>query len=502
MSPQPPMHQAPLVLVGNALSVLVAATERARHGQRTTVVKPGGPWGGYFAGVRTGGRLWDAGMVLYEFSSFRSGPTAPDLQDYRPWLRNDVGRFCEVVRDFVARHQTTRPVAPPTMHLPGQLLPDLLLSNQLGAAKHLPHADKMREELQAILQDPALVKRHPRYKQEWPTDGRDEHGQTLMADDVSRAVHGQTFHDTVIQPFIQKVMGRPHSKLAALYHRMTWLPLYWPETLLASLQGQVVKGLDTHFDQPRGETVAALCERLSAEMLASPLVTVIHDQVSAVHDRPDGHQLKLAQGGALHARRLGWAMTPAQGLMAAGAQPDANTDTEDRLAVTLMFLRLPLQAQTAPLSVMHCLDLSTGFYRVSKAVDEVDTNGQATSFDIVVEANPDHFAQVHGAALDDASAVRAALQDLAKVGLIQRGTTADHAHVMALKSALPLPTHRSLCSFTRQHAQLKALWPLAHWLGPCAAPFASSMSEQILQGLQLAAGKDQGVPAPCAVLTQ
>lgn len=502
MSPQPSMRDTPLVLVGNALSVLVAATERARQGQRSTVIKPGGPWGGYFAGVRTGGRLWDAGMVLYEFSSFRAAPTAPDLQGYQPRLRNDVGRFCVVVRDFVARHQTTHAVAPPTMHLPGQVLPDLLLSNQLGAARDLPQADKMREELQAILQDPALATRHPRNKQQWRTDGRDEHGQALMADDVSRAVHGQTFHDTVIQPFIQKVMGRPNSELAALYHRMTWLPLYWPETLLASLQGQAVKGLDTHFDQPQSETVAALCERLSAEMLASPLVTVIHDQVSVVQHRPDGHQLTLAQGGVLHARRMGWAMTPAQGLVAAGVQPHAGADTEDRLAVTLMFIRLPLKAQAAPLSVMHCLDLSTGFYRVSKAVDEVDTEGQTMSFDIVVEANPDHFAQVHGKAIDDAQIVQATLHDLAKVGLIHAGAQAEHAHVMALKSALPLPTHRSLSSFTHQHAQLQARWPQAEWLGPCAAPFASSMSEQILQGLQLAARVEQTLPVPSVELAQ
>lgn len=46
-----PISSRPLVLAGNALSVLIAATERAHKGLPTTIINTGGPLGGYFAGI-------------------------------------------------------------------------------------------------------------------------------------------------------------------------------------------------------------------------------------------------------------------------------------------------------------------------------------------------------------------------------------------------------------------------------------------------------------------
>ena len=67
----------PLVLVGNSLSVLIAATVRAEKGLKTVIVNPGGHLGGYFAGIQALGRLQDAGMVLYELSSLRHDASTP-----------------------------------------------------------------------------------------------------------------------------------------------------------------------------------------------------------------------------------------------------------------------------------------------------------------------------------------------------------------------------------------------------------------------------------------
>ncbi|MEI7464487.1 MAG: hypothetical protein WCJ87_04005, partial [Burkholderiales bacterium] len=58
------------------------------------------------------GRRWDAGMVMYEFTSFRQPGTTPELASYDPLQRNDIGRFCGVVRDYVEGRQATRAVEP------------------------------------------------------------------------------------------------------------------------------------------------------------------------------------------------------------------------------------------------------------------------------------------------------------------------------------------------------------------------------------------------------
>jgi len=45
-----PISSRPLVLAGNALSVLIAATERAHKGLPTTIINTGGPLGALQAG--------------------------------------------------------------------------------------------------------------------------------------------------------------------------------------------------------------------------------------------------------------------------------------------------------------------------------------------------------------------------------------------------------------------------------------------------------------------
>ena len=90
----------PIVLVGNALAVLVAAATLARRGADVVVVNPTRNWGGHFTTFEAGGTVFDPGMVLYEFTSF--SPQGPeDVATYDPSVRNDVGRFCSTTRGAI-----------------------------------------------------------------------------------------------------------------------------------------------------------------------------------------------------------------------------------------------------------------------------------------------------------------------------------------------------------------------------------------------------------------
>lgn len=490
-----------VTLVGNTLAVLVAAAERARLGLPTRIISPGGPWGGYFSGVNAGGRLWDAGMVLYEFTSFRDTGTPPDLATYEATRRNDIGRFCGVVRDHVGQFQRTQVVATPMMHLGGQWLPDLMLSNQLDALQALPERQQLAHELRQQgwpAAEPTTQRWHPRHKQQWPTDGTDGHGRPVTFDEVSRQVHGQGLHDAVMVPFIRKVMNQNDSGLAALYHRMTWLPLFWPETTLSWLEGPGQTLPPTLFHQPVDEPVAALCQRLVAQLNASPLVRIDSGAVPSVRRTRTGFELTLPQAMPEHTDRLGWALTPRQGLQACGLAVD--DFQEDRLPVTLMFLRLAAQDVQRMPSVLHCLDAGTGAYRVSSAVSTPEARRDGL-VDLVVEANPQHFEAVHEGSQDDARAVAGACHDLHTMGVLRAHATPRFSKVMRLAGALPLPTPRSLQHYLHEHEALRQACPGVELLGPAAGPFANSLSEQIIQGLCLArAGQSASLREPESVV--
>jgi len=62
----------PIVLVGNALSLMVAATRLARNGADVAIVNSGKNWGGHFTTITCKGIAFDAGMVLHEFTSYNA----------------------------------------------------------------------------------------------------------------------------------------------------------------------------------------------------------------------------------------------------------------------------------------------------------------------------------------------------------------------------------------------------------------------------------------------
>ncbi len=475
--------EVPLAIVGNALSVVVAATERARRGRRTVVINPGGPWGAYFAGVQADGRRWDAGMVAYEFTSFRQPGTPPPLASYDPMVRNDIGRFVGVVQDYIQGRQPTRVVEAPQMWIDGHWQPDLLLANGLAALPRLACAAAARAELAASVDAARASPWHARRKNDWAADGRGPDGRLLDCETVSRINHGRVLHEAVFAPFARQVLGRDASHLAALYHRIPWLPLYWPETLLAWLEGRPQALPPTEFSHPVGASVADLCATLGAELAAAPQVDCRLQKLQSVEAGARGYTLRLADGATVHAQRLAWALSPHQGLAACGQ--DVPAPPEQRLPLLLAFLRLPRAALSRSFSVVHLAAADTGLYRVNHASD---CAGEFESSDVrlVVEAHPEVLQARHGALVDDATTLRAVLDDLARLGIVRPEATPGFVKLVRMAGALPLPTAEGLSAYADQRAALLRGLPGVQPIGNSAGPFATALSDQIVQGLTLA----------------
>lgn len=487
-------HDIPLLLVGNSLAVLVAATERARLGLETTVLNPGRGWGGYFAGVQVMGQRRDAGMVLYEANSFREGASLPALESYDPMKRNDVGRFMGVIRAYLQTVQRTRPIATPQMWLDGQLMPDMMLGNAIDGLPGLPVAGQARRELSDIVQrirpDASLC--HPANKGTWSLDGSAPADWTSMTkdsslhfdcDSISRLVHGNALHEALFLPFARQVMYRDASHLSALYHRLPWLPLYWPESLLSVLEGKASSLAPTRLSHPDGATVADFCHGLVARLQSDPLIRIMQDQPVALERDLLGFRLQTAHHGELHAARLGWAMTPAQGLALMGMTSAPLND--ERLPVVLGFFRLSADQVQQAFSFVHTVGEGIGIYRVTNS-----TNCGAPADDgivnLVVEANPRRLGAVHGISMaDDRQVAAAMLRDLMDTGLIRAVEVMPDFELRRFDGALPLPAHQAVTDFLSDQTRLKEALPGIELMSASSAPFAQGLSDQVVQGLQV-----------------
>jgi protoporphyrinogen oxidase len=466
-----------LCIVGGSLATLVAARERSRKEMQTVIIHSNSHWGGYFGGVEINGRLWDAGMMLYEFTSFRTPAITPSLKDYNPRSRNDVGRFTKIVKAFVSEIQETRCVSAPLMRINGKTLPDLILGNSIASVTKLLNADSIKDDLRSHLCSAQSSEWHARNKNIWnPKSG-------VSFADISRINHGDVFHETVIRPFAEKVLGGDATEISPAYHRVPWLPLYWPETLLAALNGVINTLPETRFNYPCNASIADMCSCLANEILSSPFVKVIRQNVSSIRNRTGGYEIVMGNGEIIFTQRLAWSQSLKEALVVCDVS--VAPFAEKYVPLHLIFMQVPRNYIKHDFSVLHNLDSDTSSYRIfnaSNCAGELDTQYVR----LVVEVRMTNYEGQTSRGISDAELVQLALSDLVMQDVSREGIIPSFACVKRLPNALLLPTKSSLQKYNFYHSEIQKFFPGMELIGNSAGAFANSLADQIIQGLKCA----------------
>jgi hypothetical protein len=157
---------------------------------------------------------------------------------------------------------------------------------------------------------------------------------------------------------------------------------------------------------------------------------------------------------------------------------------ESRIPLMLIFIRYTGDALRKEFSVVHTTSPDTGFYRINNLSESTDANAHKTT-KIVVEANPEIFNHCYQIPGNNQSAERVVIQELQRLGIVASGVEPSFIHVLRLPNALPLPTPQSHDAWLFEQKKLLETLPGIELLANSAGPFATSLSDQIVQGLQL-----------------
>ena len=466
----------PIVLVGNALSVMVAAIKLAKTGADVAIVNSGKNWGGHFMTVTCKGVSFDAGMVLHEFTSYNAQSGGEDPRTYDAAVRNDAGRFCETVREYIGGYQATHDIAAPSMYVDGALHDDILIANALASLRELPFADRVEADLASLVALPGAALHASRKH-------RSEAFKTSDYRSASLANHGSTFHASLIEPFCRKLLNAPTSDVVALYHRVAWLPLFYPETLLSYLRGAPQALPPTIFSYPVGECVGDLAHKLKIEIENNEHITIIRDRPTRMSVRDDGGvELHFATQDAIASKQTAWANTPGDLLRVLGLEQ--HVANYQKCSIALAFVRIPTSALKLDFTVLSVIDPQIVTYRVT---NQSRCAGVESDFaNIVVEFNPEYAAAATANAADVEANVRIAA-DLVALGLVSDTTNIEWLDIKQLNNALMLPSGPNRSAFEQELSAMLARAPAISRLGPASGFFSSSFNDQIVQGLKLAA---------------
>jgi len=467
------MRSGPVVLVGNSLSLMVAGTQLARSGTHVVVLNGAKNWGGHFSTVTCKGVPFDLGMVLQEFTAYNAADGHADLHSYDPAVRNDAGRFCRVVHDFVAGYQETREIETPVMQVNGRIHDDILIANALTALPELDMATQIRTELEAGING-ARSSSHPSFKQRAGTF------DSLDYETASLANHGTTFHTHLIEPFCRKVLNVATSDVLARYHRVAWLPLFYPETLLSYLTGMPQRLPPTTFSYPVGGHVGDLSAKLRQEMEQSSHVTIIRERPASITTCVDGRfKVRIAEDETLWTNQLAWGNSVGELLHVLGHADRAAEYAKS--SIVLVFLQVAAESMLRNFTVFSVVDPEFGIYRIT---NQTTCAGVASAHEhLVAELNPDHVAAGTGS-LEDWG--RRVAEELAGLGIVPSPDRVEIIDARQMSNALMLP-----CELNRHYHAAEtdcalAAAPGIELSGPASGFFSSSYNDQIVQGLKLA----------------
>ncbi|MGP1717885.1 MAG: NAD(P)-binding protein [Methylophilus sp.] len=458
------------VIVGNALAGMVAALELANQGKPVTLVNPGGPLGGYFAGFEIDGVMFDAGLVVLELNGYLD--QVNQLSTYDPHTRNDVGRFLNIVHAWALQYTPLHQCDMPKMWLQNQAYDDVMLSNSYHTFSQLPFAKESISELQDISVAPDI---HARQK----ASGHAYHTLDFLT--ASLANHGKSMHEHIIAPYLTKALGVTADQVLARYHRIAWLPLFYPETLLSSFQGQPVSLPPTLLHYPVSGGVAGMVKQVRQQLLAHPNITYLQQPIQSVEKTADGWQIKLPDS-VLKTDKLVWTGAPAALLKASGKQPA--TVQEIKASIAILFLRLKKEDVRKTYTLLHVLDMDKCAYRITNQTACADDAND--DMNIVVEFNQAYFKQLYGESPEDEKIVAVLLAELVAMGMVTAESKPLLAAVKSVPGGFLVPDAKARDAWDHDHQAVSALHPGIELLAMSSGFFVTSLNDQIIQGLHYA----------------
>ena len=226
------------IVFGENLAAAVLVLNRLKNGLDVSVATSK-PIVTKFAGERFGDQIVDRGMVLIEPQ--RPDDLNSDISKYRGEFRTNSLPFLGNVSDWFKKNDLSFDEASVSTLFRGLLVKDFFIADSLDVLNHFTIEERtlIRSELKLSIKK-LNDEFHPRnkFKNAWYENSK------YLA--ISRILYGETFTSTLVGPYLYKIYGALAENLVASEHRSAWVPMFFPESILASMDGD-----ETNIDEKR-----------------------------------------------------------------------------------------------------------------------------------------------------------------------------------------------------------------------------------------------------------
>lgn len=468
------MTKTSVAIVGNSIAAMIAALELGRRGVSVTLMNSGPSWGGHFSSKRIKGYDFDLGMVGFEFTGFNANPTR-DTSLYNARRRNDVARFCGLTQEYVSNLIPLSRARSPIMIWRDVPYPDVLMGNDLTILRSLPNdaRNAIATEIAEILSN-SDRSRHASNKVDNPLF------LSMSYKEASVANHGTTFHDLFIAPFADKLFAGGAARFSAIYHRCLWMPLYYPETLLAAM-GPMPHDITTYFHYPASGRIGILAETVLRELHDLGNVKFVTSALVSI-EIGKSCTLSMSDESVIDADRLIWSLDISNLLRLSNTgEAIQHAHKFSKTAATFGFFVIERTKLKFPFSSLFVGDRKFCIYRISNLSDAGNTSEDSAR--LVVECSSHFFAEGR---VDNARLVDQLSRELLQLGLIDHEDSILQREAYTIPEIMPVPNKKDHEYFWEAYETASLHLPEVKLIGPASGYLITTLNDQVVQGLKVA----------------
>ena len=461
-----PVKNIKTLIYGNNIASLVCGEQLLAAGEEVLVLSPNAFFGGHFGGIDINNVHYDIGMNFLEFTSYRAEPSA-SVKSYNQTIKNDSGRFVGRIRSYVEENLgvATVRVETPEMYLGGRWYEDFIISDRLGSLAKLPPTlrGKLAKDIQNLEPPEAL---HARNKNTSTAFLR------ASLEEISRANHGDVFHETFIEPLCRKIINLSSSRIMAYYHRLAWLPIFYPETLKACFSGNPQPLPNVHFNYPESgqsvDPITILIGRLREKnaLKISPIAFrgIKFSEPTVV---------TLENGDEIYAENFIWGNDWAKLSRITG---DDSPQPFDMANITCVFFEIDAGHLQRTFSTAFIVDGTTPCYRIT----QFDSCAGKTSGSsrICMEFNTDN--------LENTNSLEEFWKTLVDLGVVKKEASAYNGQVKHFQRALLLATPKNYQLYSDLEKSFTDKNPAISSMTGVGGFSSTSFNDQVIQGMKAA----------------
>ena len=463
------MNPYDLVIVGGSVGCLVAAIQAGRSGKRVKLFLPERGIGSGFGARPFQGRRLDIGTRLLDLNA-HPNPDAPasPLDEYRG--SDDYRLFMPHIRAFVEEllDGALQDLPPAELSYGGKLVPEFLASLDLSSLPRLlnrDQIDRIREETGQILAQELNGT---------PVLGRSSEldFSNLGYELLSRANHGQSFHDAFIAPYSVKIYPDGWQEVPTDLRHKIWSPLFYPRTLNQACDGKLERGRKEHtFTTVKDGDFGVFVDRLVARIEAASQIEVERtSKLLGLTKTAQGHRLTF--DGQEEASEIAGPLV--LGISVADIITLNGQETEiDMLSLGVAWAEVAEKDLNSHAAYITVHDPDNPAYRLSLGGSGAPAGKRIANVELSCRVPREDYD----------TAVRFALE---QSGFLREGADINLLDGIA-GVRIPAPSHRNRQGLTAAKERLASQGVKADYIGTAKDMARDLLNQHILQGLALGA---------------